>query len=1686
MTSALAFANRATRAWFEASFEAPTVAQTKGWPAIASGASTLLLAPTGSGKTLSAFLVAIDRLCFGTTPSTASSRTQEAPAATSRTKSTSAKSSRRTSAPATSVSPTPSHATPSHALGAPTSPSSLLAPTKPGVRVLYVTPLKALGVDVERNLRAPLAGIRATAQRLGIPCREVSVGVRSGDTTAAERERLRREPPEILITTPESLYLMLTSRAAEGLRSVETLIVDEIHNLVPSKRGVHLALSLERLEAIRDVKSAADPADPAKKSAADPADLAKRSAADPADQGKNTPLQRIGLSATQRPLDEVARFLGGLRREGDHFVPREVTIVDAKSPKAFEVTVEVPVEDSARLELEVPGDPPVGDQERDRDRDRDQERDRDQDQDRDWDGDQERDRDRDRDGDGDRDRDRVGDLHDEVASLDEVIGELDAFDASLGSLDYSGNASGRGAGPVSVWPAIHPRLVALIRAHRSTMIFVNSRRLAERLAEALNELAGDPGLCRAHHGSMAKELRAEVEDRLKRGQLPAIVATSSLELGIDVGAVDLVIQIEAPPSVASGIQRIGRAGHQVGATSRGRIFPKYRGDLLACAAVVQHLKEGKVEATYYPRNPLDVLAQQLVALVVERGQITVDEAYALVRGAAPFAELPRRSFEGVLDMLSGRYPSERFGELRARLTYDRLEGVLRPRKGARLLAIANAGTIPDRGLYGVFLADGRSGGKGADPSSDTSDSKRQPRSIRVGELDEEMVFESREGEIFLLGASSWRIEEITHDRVLVSPAPGEPGKMPFWRGDQPGRPVDFGRAIGELARVLLKLDDDEATARLVEHHGLDVRAAENLVRYLRDQERESAVPTDKRIVIERFVDELGDPVVAVLTPFGKTVHAPWATAVQAMLSQRRGIEADVLHGDDGIVFRFVDTDEPPEDAFFLPDPDEVERLVTERLSSTSLFASHFRENAARALLLPRRRPGQRTPLWAQRRKSAQLLQVATESNDFPIVLETYREVLRDVFDLGALQTLLRDVRDRRVRVSAVQTKAPSPFAASLLFHYVASFMYEGDAPLAERRAHALTLDHAQLRALLGEPELRELLDADAVREVERQLLRLDRALDGADDVHDLLLALGDLSRAELHAYPSKGAIDPWIDALLGARRIVELRIGGELRLAATEDVARFRDALGVVPPRGVPESLLGPVDDPLGQLVGRYARTHGPFTAEECAARLGLGIAPVRETLARLASAGRLAVGELLPTELMRERGRRGGHEHCDVEVLRRIKRRSLAKLRAEVEPVEPAVYQRFVLQWQGVGADRRGLDALVGVIEQLQGTPIAASDLEARVLPSRLSRFDPRDLDELCATGEVIWRGIQPLGDKDGRVALYLADHYALLAPPNPESREPRDPELSDKLRELLRARGAVFFRDLVRDAGRMPSEVHDALWDLVWAGEVTNDTLAPLRSLRAPARRSSRRTRLGARSATTPAGSEGRWSLLPTVETSATERLEALATQLLERHGVLVREAVHAELQALGLPGGFSAVYPVLQAMEEAGKVRRGYFVAGLGAAQFALPGADDRLRDRRDDADAIAVVLAADDPANVYGNALAWPSATEGAESGKRQAGARVVLHRGALVGFLGRGGKSLTTFLPESEPERTHAIGALVEAIGRGEGIARGRRGGAGVELARVDGSPATTSVLANAFVDGGYVRAGETLFRRLSE
>lgn len=1444
----LDFAHEPVRKWFASSFAEPTPAQSKGWKAIATGASTLLLAPTGSGKTLAAFLAALDRLMF---PDDLGATARKPAAAES-------------------------------------------------VKVLYVSPLKALGVDVERNLAAPLAGIRATAERLGVPYRMPTIGVRSGDTPQTERARLVRQPPDILITTPESLYLLLTSNARTTLAGIDTVIIDEIHSMVPSKRGTHLFTSLERLETARGPDA--------------------------------PPLQRIGLSATQRPLEEIARLLaGGTLDARGTWQPRPVTIVDAGHKRALHLTVEVPI-------------------------------------------------------------DEMGHLHD-VQATDDFPGAPEI------------------ATTRSIWPAIHPRLVELIKQHRTTMIFVNARRLAERIAQAINELAGEE-IALAHHGSIAKDARLAIEDRLKRGQLPAIVATSSLELGLDIGAIDLVIQIESPPSVAAGLQRVGRANHQVGAEPRGIFFPKFRGDLLATATTTARMHAGLVEETYYPRNPLDVLAQQIVAMV-SVSPTDAEALYADIRRAAPFAELPRASFDGVLDMLSGRYPSDEFAELRPRITWDRVTGHIEARTNARRIAVINGGTIPDRGLFGVFL-----------PETDD-----QGRSRRVGELDEEMVFESRIGEVFLLGASSWRIEDITHDRVVVTPAPGEPGKMPFWKGDRVGRPPELGRAIGALTRKLRELPRDEAAAKLRDQHGLDDKSTTTLLDYLDEQQEAAAeIPTDKVIVLERFIDEIGDWRVCLMTPYGARIHAPWAIAIRAKLRAESDAEIDVTWSDDGIVLRLPEADAPPDAAHFFPRPDEAEEKVIAELDQTALFGARFRENAGRALLFPKRDPSRRTPLWAMRKRAANLLSVASKYSTFPIVLETFRECLRDVFDVPAFLELLRDIESRRVRVAVVDSRTASPFAASLLFNFVANFMYEGDGPIAERRSQALALDHAQLRQLLGEAELRQLLDAGIIEAHEARLQKTDGKypIKHADALHDLLMGLGDLSREEIvfRSAPD-GAPGEWIAELVKKRRILEVRIAGEPRYIAAEDMGKYRDALGIVPPGGVPHAFLDYLPDPVSSLVSRYARTHGPFLADTVAARFGLGIAPIKDALVRLAAADKVLEGEYLPS------GR--GKEWVDAEVLRALKRQSLAALKKQVQPVEGDALARFLPEWQGVTRPRRGLDATLSVIDQLQGVPIPASVLEAEVLPARIEDYEPAFLDELCAAGEVVWRGVEPIGTDDGRVALYLTDHFGRLAEPGTAVEDPR----AIAIQQALVERGAQFFADLSTRVGGFPQDNLQWLWALVWAGQVTNDTLTPLRSLlrgsSSAVARANKKDRLisrGFRSRrTAPPGSEGRWSLLPASTASPTERRTARALQLLERYGVLTREAAQAE-------GSFGDVYPVLKAMEEAGRVRRGYFVAGLGATQFALPGAEDRLRGHRDGApeSAAPLVLAATDPASPFGAALPWPErpGVEGARPA-RATGAMVIIHEGRLLGWVGRTSKSVLTFLPDEEPERSRLAGILAGAL-----------------------------------------------------
>ena len=1412
-----------TREWFERAFAQPTPAQALGWPAIARGGHVLVQAPTGSGKTLAAFLIGVDRL----------------------------------------------NETPGE-----------------GLRLLYVSPLKALNYDIERNLRSPLAGLRS----------KLSVAVRTGDTPADERRRMLRTPPDVLITTPESLFLLLTSQARENLRGVQAVILDEVHAVAGTKRGAHLALSLERLQGLAE-----------------------------------GPFQRIALSATQKPLEEIGRFVAG--------AGRGIELVDAGVRKELDLEVVVPVDDLRELGS--------------------------------------------------------------TAGLT-VPPLADGVELGVG-VEQSSR---------SIWPSIYPAIVDLVRAHRSTIVFVNNRRLAERLALRINELAGED-LARAHHGSLAREQRVVVEELLKAGRIPCLVATSSLELGIDMGAVDLVVQVESPKSVARGLQRVGRAGHELHSVSKGRIFPKFRADLLESAVVARAMREGAIEETHIPRNPLDVLAQQIVAICADE-EVSVDDLHELVTRAYPFRDLSRKQLENVLDMLAGRYPSDEFGELRPRIVWDRTLGVVRGRAGARRLAVTNAGTIPDRGLFGVFLVDG--GG-------------------RVGELDEEMVYEARAGQTFVLGASTWRIEEITRDRVLVSPAPGLPGVAPFWKGEGVGRPAELGERIGRAARELAAGTDEGAARALREEYGLEERAVRNLLTFLREQEAATGVvPSDRSIVVERFRDEIGDWRVCVLTPFGGRVHAPWAMALRARLRESLGLEVQSLWSDDGIALHFPDADAPPSVADLVLDPGEVEDLLLPELSQSALFGARFRENAARALLIPRRRPGQRTPLWQQRLKAQSLLQVARRFPQFPIVLETYRECLQDVFDLPALHAILRGLQTRQLDLVDVETPSASPFASSLLFDYVATYMYEDDTPPEERRAQALSLDRDLLRELMGVEELRDLLDADAIAEVEASLRRPPR---NADELHDLLRRAGPLLDGE----HDRG----FAETLLRERRAIRVRRGEHELLVAVEDAGVVRDALGVALPGGVPTTFLETVAEPLGTLLRRFARTHGPFTTGEVADWLGLDHALVETELSALERDDRVVRGELRPAGSERE--------WCDPDVLRRIRRATLARLRREVEPAERAAFGRFLPSWHGIGRRQTLREALV----PLQGVALPAPLWESDVLPRRVPGFRPADLDALCAAGEVVW-----VGAGLDRVALYFRDDTAVLGPPAAEP--PPAGNAHAAVRAALREAGAAFWGELLLATGLEGADALTGLWDLVWAGEVTNDSWMPLR---APRRyelpRPERGRRFSRARARGPSPTHGRWSLTSSLFSGAADR-RALAELLLERHGIVTRDGVRGE----GVRGGYGAVYSELRALETVGVCRRGYFVEGLGGAQFALPGAVERLRELRtlhprDDA-LQALVLAAADPAQPYGAALPWPRRS-GARAA-RVAGAWVVLLEGEAALFVERGGRSLVP-LRDPDPEWLRpALAALVDHV---------RAGGAKrLAVERFDGEPVAETEALRLLVEAGFV------------
>jgi len=1436
----------AVRAWFEERFGRPSLPQAEGWPAIARGENVLILAPTGSGKTLAAFLKCLDILYR--------------------------QGDRR----------------------------------EPGVQVLYVSPLKALNNDIYRNLEVPLAGIEAKADELGLRIPHLTHAVRTGDTPQREREQMRRRPPDILITTPESLYLLLTSRSRDMLRTVRYVIVDEIHALCTNKRGAHLALSLERLEALLP-----------------------------------RPPVRIGLSATQRPLDEVARYLGG--------TGRPVTIVDAGSRRNLDLRVEVPVDD--------------------------------------------------------------------IRVLPEN----------------------------SLWPAIHRRVLDLVAAHRATIVFVNSRGLAERLAGQLNALAGRE-VARVHHGSMSREAREHVEAELKAGRLPCLVATSSLELGIDVGAVDLVIQVESPGTVSRGLQRVGRAGHALGAVSKGRFLPKYRGDLLETAGIVREMRRGEIEESRVPTGALDVLAQQIVAMAA-MDEWRVDDLLALVRRAWGYRDLTERQLHGVLEMLAARYPAEELRDLRPRIVWDRQAGVIRAREGARALAVLSGGTIPDRGYYEVYL---------------------EGSSVKLGEMDEEFVYESRVGDVFLLGTGTWQIRAIEHDRVVAAPAPGRVPRMPFWKGEGFGRPLSLGRRLGAFAgEVAARLEDPGLLPWLQAECCLDERAARNLAQYLRDQiDHAGVAPTDRRLVLERFPDELGDQRLALLSPFGARVNTAWGMVLRARIRQMLRLEAEVTTSDDVIHIRLPGADRPLDpEALVRIDPDEAVELLLEEVGSTPLFGAHFRMNAGRALVLPRPRPGKRRPFWLQRLKAADLLQVARRYPDFPLVLETYREVLRDVLDMDGLRQVLAELAAGEIELAVTEADSPSPMASQILLQFVAEYMYEGEAPKAERHGTLLALNRELLDELLGTGALRDLLDPRAIAAVAARLRGQAEGWRprGPDEVEDLLRRAGDMSEEELAA---AGAGPEWLARLEAERRAVQVRFARGARDGTGGDGGPDGDGVEVRWVHADDAPLYRRQEADVEAVVRRYARAHGPFRPEEVARRYGLPVAAVAAAAEALAGSGALAAGEFT----------RGveGREYCDREVLRQIRRQTLAVLRAEVEPVDGAAYARFLLSRHGLispapgGAGpgrgpaggaapgRIAPDRLLRVLRRLQGIPLPVELWEQEILPRRLPGYQPLWLDQLLAAGELHW-----VGAPGRRLAFYLPDEVQVyadrLSAPPPDELTP----VQTRVLAACGAAGAAFLGTVARGAGLTPAEALEALWDLAWMGLVTNDTFQPVREALRPECAVRRR----GRTAPLLRGGTGRWwhtaSLLAgsapagadapgenaRAESGASgwrasaggeagfgrdapagqagDPVEAYARLLLDRYGVVTRETVAAD----DGPAPWGEVLQRLRRMEWRGEVRQGYYVAGLTGMQFARGSDVELLRRARDLTGTPPVLLNAADPANPYGSVLPWP---EG-ERLARLPSNYLVLDGGLPVLGVEGYGRRLLPLAPLTEDGLARALAALPDLL-----------------------------------------------------
>lgn len=1508
--------------WFRQSFTRPTAVQAEAFAAIGRGEHCLLTAPTGSGKTLAAFLTAIDRLAAEHSADEQQDTDHQ----------------------------------------------------RRGVRVLYISPLKALGVDIDRNLTAPLVGIAHAAALRGEAPPQLHTAVRSGDTPASDRARMRTHPPDILITTPESLYLMLTSQVREILRTVDCVIVDEIHALAGTKRGAHLAVSLERL-----------------------------------DELTTAPLQRIGLSATVTPLQDTADFLTG---------HRPVTIINPPAAKSLDITVRVPVPDLTNL----PQPEELG------------------------------------------------------------IAPAAVTDSALPTRN-------------SIWPFVEADLMKRLDDNRTTLIFVNSRRTAERLTSRLNELhaarcedgwqpqqirrlpaqtmgggqsdvvSGAPAtLARAHHGSVSKDQRAEIETLLKSGQLPCVVATSSLELGIDMGAIDEVIHIGCPPSVAAALQRTGRAGHQVGEVSRTVLYPLHAVEVWECAAMATAMAAGALEATTLVRNPIDVLAQQLVAMtaVAPATGLAVEDAFALVRRSANYHALPREIFDSVVGMLAGDYPATDFAGLAAQVDYDRTAGVLHPRRGTQRRAITGGGTIPDRGLFGVFLVGS------ADPAADPAEPRgaaRPQRRIagrRVGELDEEMVHESRVGDVISLGASSWRVEEITHDRVLVSPAPGQSGRLPFWMAESQSRDASF---IAHL---------DAAAQHPEQQVGLDENALDNLRRLL--QEQRSAVatlPSAQQLVIESFRDEVGDWRVVIHSHYGRAVNAVWAQLISAELQRAQDYDPQAVASNNGIMLRLPDQEGPPDvSAWLVTEPAEIPTAVAAGIEHTALFAGRFRECAARALVLPPSRPGTRAPLWQQRQRAAQLLSVTAAYPQFPVRVEAARECLADVYDLPALTSLMEGLSTRRIPVLAVTTSQPSPCAQAQLMSYTAAFMYEGDIPTAERRAALLSLDFSHLAQLLGTTDLSSLLDAEIIAAVEAELQWCDpqRQFTHRDGVEQALRQLGPLTVDELtQRAAAPELVAGWLEELHTAGQIMPLRRAEVDYLAAASDAAALRDGLGVPTPAGVVAGI-APVD-PVDGLVRRYARTHGPFTARALADRFGLPVGLVRPLLDELTARGELQRGLFRSAAATATADDAQEQQYITPEILRRIRVRTLAAAREAVAPVSPAAYVETLHALHGLTDPGSGVDGVLAACELIAGVRLPISALDTLVLAPRVRDYQPWMLDELLSAGEVVLRGEGAAGLSDGWVSVHPVEtaELTLARRATPVSTTELSPTAQAVLRQL--EGGAQSYRsiaDQLSDEDAPHGE--DALWELFWAGLITPHSAAPLRAVlagagkrsggahRAPVRGTRpQRLRMGrstlaqsARAHRLSAGSPrvaGLWSALPLGPTgepaeqpdtmSQLTHLAGEAELLLDQYGLITKGIAHA----VEYPGGFAALYRVLSGLEDAGIVQRGWFVDGLGAAQFATTAVVNALRDahshQESRADQLgtaliapqplaedAVVLAASDPANPFGAALDWPPAL-GTARPARKAGAIVIMVDGQLVAYLERGGKTLLLFETATIPEEAPA-------------------------------------------------------------